>query len=535
MRRSGPLSPAAYAHYLRGRLAMETADYAGAALQFRAAVAAAPYEAEIRVALIEALVANKELAAAHEASVRAQKRFADYAGVWLASGRVYVAQRRLHDATRALERAIDNDELGEDAYLLLAEVWKKRGMPGNAARAYRRLLKQQPTSVRGNYRLGALLLKRRAYAAAEVPLRRALADKPDHVDAWIALVRAQRRRGRTASALRTVQRAFDRSGADATVADYLFRHLLATEPRSFAVRTIAAIDRDDLNPDTRVSLGYLLIHAGVARTALRLADAVVRQSARGSAAILRAAALRALQRSGEALKVLLAVSPDDPSYADARADAVEMLARQGATARAGTVADAALKLHPRHADLIASRALAFELGGNIKAARATFTTALAAQAKNADLRLAFAAFEDRQHRYRTAIRLAEPILDDDPQDTRVLNFIGYSLAERGVQLHRAERLLRKAMKLAPLDGYILDSYGWLLFRKRRLDAAERALSRAVRLAPAEPEILWHLAEIYLHHKQRRKALQLLSRAQALNPQGKVKQRIEARIRALGSD
>ena len=50
-----PLSPAAYAHYLRGRIAMFEGDYPHAVMQFRAATSAAPTEAPVYVALIEAL------------------------------------------------------------------------------------------------------------------------------------------------------------------------------------------------------------------------------------------------------------------------------------------------------------------------------------------------------------------------------------------------------------------------------------------------------------------------------------------------
>ncbi len=529
---NGPLSPAAYSHYLRGRLAAEARDYTTAALQFRAAIAAAPHQAQIRVALIEVLLRARDTRAAQDASQRAMKRFGESSAVWLAAGRVYERVANLREATRMIKRAIKLDQDNEPAYLLLAKVWRRRGRPKNTERAYRKLLAQNPASNDGNYQLGAHLLGRGDYDEAEPLLRRVIASKPDRLEAWVALARSQRARGRQGSARKTLQRAFDRSHGDPAVAEYLFRRLLDTEKRSFAVAMVRAIDRSDLNADTRIALGYLLIHGGKPRLAVSLANAVLQQSPNGEASILKASALTELERTQQALRVLMAVPKKDTNYAEARADAVELLARKGAYPRALMLARAALINHPKHADLIASRALTLELSGDIKTARQVFRTALAVQPKNTDLRLAFGSMEERLHRSRAAIRIVEPILDHEPNETRALNFIAYTLADRRLDLARAERLVRKAMRLAPLDGYVLDSYGWLLFRQRKLKAAQRVLARAVRLAPAEPEILWHLAELHLHRKHRRKALRLLVRAQKLRPQGRVKRRIEARIQAL---
>lgn len=531
---SGPLSAPAYAHYLRGRLAVEARDFPTAVLQFRAAQAAAPHQPQIRVALIEALLSARQHSAAREAGADARKRFPGSSVVWLASARASTVSNKLRDATRMLKRAIKLDDENEPAYLLLADVWRKRKRPENVERSYRRLLAQKPRSTEGNYRLASHLLERGKYALVEPLLRTVIADKPELLRAWVNLARSQRARGRTGSARKTLQRAFDRSNGDASVADDLLRQLLDKADRRFAVQMLHAIDRNDLNADTRISIGYLFIHAGEAGAAVRLAEEIMRQTTRGEVQILKATALISLKRSQEALRILLRIPTADTTFAEARADAVEVLARAGSFTRALAVVLAARKKKPKDVELLIAQALTLELSGDAKAARQLFTGALLAQPKNVTLRLAFGSMEERQKRPHVAVRLVAPILDDNPNDTQALNFIAYSLADRGIEFPRAERLLRKALRLAPMDGYILDSYGWLQFRRRKLGAAEKLLSRAVRLAPAEPEILWHLAELYLHRKQRRKALRLLTKAQKLRPEGRVKQRIEARIQALRS-
>ncbi len=131
--------------------------------------------------------------------------------------------------------------------------------------------------------------------------------------------------------------------------------------------------------------------------------------------------------------------------------------------------------------------------------------------------------------------MAQRILDRDPDHAGALNFIGFSLADRNRELARADRLLQRALELAPTDGFVLDSVGWLRFRQGRLPEAQDLLERAVRLAPTEPELLWHLGEVYLARRQPRRALTAYERARRLGPDEPVKRRIDARIHALRAE
>jgi len=57
------------------------------------------------------------------------------------------------------------------------------------------------------------------------------------------------------------------------------------------------------------------------------------------------------------------------------------------------------------------------------------------------------------------------VLEIDPDNAETLNFIGYSYAERGINLDEAESMLLRAIELKPGNGYFIDSLGWLYFKK----------------------------------------------------------------------
>lgn len=83
-----------------------------------------------------------------------------------------------------------------------------------------------------------------------------------------------------------------------------------------------------------------------------------------------------------------------------------------------------------------------------------------------------------------------------PKNPMILNFLAYSWADKGVNLDQALEFAKSAAALKPNDGYILDSYGWTLFRLGRYDEAVTWLESAVDRAPGDSTLLDHLGDAY---------------------------------------
>jgi tetratricopeptide (TPR) repeat protein len=83
-----------------------------------------------------------------------------------------------------------------------------------------------------------------------------------------------------------------------------------------------------------------------------------------------------------------------------------------------------------------------------------------------------------------------------PDESVVLNYLGYSWVDQGMHLKTAMDYIRKAVKLKPEDGYYVDSLGWAYFRLGNLPAAVEQLERAVELRPDDPIINEHLGDAY---------------------------------------
>lgn len=81
-----------------------------------------------------------------------------------------------------------------------------------------------------------------------------------------------------------------------------------------------------------------------------------------------------------------------------------------------------------------------------------------------------------------------------PDQPLVLNYLGYSWIDQGMNLQQGLALIDKAVQLRPDDGYIVDSLGWAYFKMGDYKEAVKYLERAVELRPDDPTLNDHLGD-----------------------------------------
>ena len=83
-----------------------------------------------------------------------------------------------------------------------------------------------------------------------------------------------------------------------------------------------------------------------------------------------------------------------------------------------------------------------------------------------------------------------------PDDPTIMNYLGYSWIDRGINLDEGLALIESALRLAPNNGAITDSLGWAHYKLGNYERAIFYLERAAELAPTISEILDHLGDAY---------------------------------------
>ncbi len=116
-----------------------------------------------------------------------------------------------------------------------------------------------------------------------------------------------------------------------------------------------------------------------------------------------------------------------------------------------------------------------------------------------------------------------------PEQPLVLNYLGYSWVEQGLNFEKARRMIERAVKLRPNDGYIVDSLGWVLYRTGRFQDAVPYLERAVELVPGDPVINDHLGDAYWRVGRRFEARFQWRRALSFRPEQALVPAIEKKL------
>jgi len=122
------------------------------------------------------------------------------------------------------------------------------------------------------------------------------------------------------------------------------------------------------------------------------------------------------------------------------------------------------------------------------------------------------AYLEREKRHAEADAELQRAIELTPDDAEALNYLGYSLADRAVELERALELVQRAVRLDPWNAAYLDSLGWTLFHLGRFEEARKPLEQAAREFPSDPVVLEHLGDLYNRLGERDRAREYWQRA-----------------------
>lgn len=86
------------------------------------------------------------------------------------------------------------------------------------------------------------------------------------------------------------------------------------------------------------------------------------------------------------------------------------------------------------------------------------------------------------------------IIQQDTNNASALNALGYTLANRTERYDEALELIRKALLIKPNDPAIMDSLGWVFFKRGDYNEALHNL-RAAMISMPDPEVAAHLGEV----------------------------------------
>jgi tetratricopeptide (TPR) repeat protein len=137
--------------------------------------------------------------------------------------------------------------------------------------------------------------------------------------------------------------------------------------------------------------------------------------------------------------------------------------------------------------------------------------------------------EERSKQWNKAEVDMRKALELQPEQPHVLNYLGYSWIDQGINLDEGMKMIRRAVDQRPDDGYIVDSLGWAFYRIGNFEDAVKNLERAIDLKPEDPTINDHLGDAYWRVGRTLEAKFQWAHARDLKPEAEELPKIEAKI------
>jgi putative PEP-CTERM system TPR-repeat lipoprotein len=380
------------------------------------------------------------------------------------------------------------------AQLTLGRALAKKGDNEGAIAALREATRINPGMAQAQVLLSSLYLAAGDRSQATTSANEARRAAPNVPDVRLALARSSLAEGKLGEAEAEIKTLLAAVPESASVHALQGRLLMQKrDPAGARAAFTRALDRDPLQREALEGLTVLDTSSGKSAEAAARAEALIAKYPKEtSLRFIAGAAYDAMGQRDKVEKAFLSVLEIDPSNMAAYEILGRIYASTGRTAEALKQFEAAAVRQP-----------------NQVGAATMVATLLSMQGKS----------DEAQKRY-------EAIVAANPRAAVAANNLAFMLAESGGNLDIALQHAQAAVAQLPQDGNVLDTLGWIYYKRNLPNLAIPFLERSVASNPRNAESQLHLGLSYAKAGQDERGRQALETALKLNP--KVAHADEAR-------
>jgi len=473
----------------------------------------------------------------------------------------YVKQGMVSEAVNQAKAAIELNEKSVDARMLLGGLYSSLRMFDEAMKQYEAVQKLNPMNFDAPMFVGALYAEQKKYSEAatrfeklaknpentnahigwyylgrvrlednkddvggraEFAFQQAVSLKPSFVDPLLSLGALYEATGRKEKALALYAGYQEKHGPNAVVAESLAQMYIDKEQFDKALEQFSvmeAADPDDLN--ARMKIAFILIQEKRYKDAIvKLEELLGKMPSADKVRFYLGAVYEEVKDYRSAAPHFLKIPAGSSFFAESRIHASYLYKILGESEKAVQVIEAAIGEMPDHAPFYSLYASHLDDRRELKKALSMLKDAVKRFPQNAQLHYFLGNMQDRTGDRKATIETMKAVLAIEEDHVQALNYLAYTYAEMGSNLDSAEKMARRALELKPEDGYVMDTLGWVLFKRGQFEDSVKVLEDAHRLQPDEAIIADHLGDAYYYFRMPERAKRLYERAAALAEEDK---------------
>lgn len=450
-------------------------------------------------------------------------------------GGLYAGLKMFEPARQQFDAILKLEPGHPEAAIYLGALLAEERKYSESIRYFESLVKNKrfKDTERAHYYLGRIWSERGQgyFKEAEKAFGNALKLKPSYTEAALALgmlYRAQSKERDMEKLFRSYQEKF---GPEREMARQLSQYYLEKEDYEKALvqlETLDGFERDNLNIKIQIAL-ILIEQKKYESAAGRLEEVLMQAPESDKVRYYLGAVYEEMNKSDLAIAHYKEIPPASSYFAQAVIHSAHILKNTGNMEKAVNLVEKALEKEKEIPQLYAFYATLLDEQKSFRKALQMLDKAVDRFPTNTQLRFFLGTMHDRMGNSQQTVASMSKVLELDKEHVQAMNYLAYTYAELDKNLDEASELAHRALKLQPNDGYILDTVGWVYFKKGQTERAIKYLEAAFRAKSDEAIIAEHLGDAYLRHQMWQKAQKMYQEAAKLESDQNRAQRIHDKI------
>ncbi|MEK6772572.1 MAG: tetratricopeptide repeat protein [Bdellovibrionota bacterium] len=426
-----------------------------------------------------------------------------------------------------------------EATLYLAAVYSEIKQQDKAIKLFEALLKnpEYPTPHLLHYYMGRVRLEQKEpkyEKIAEAEFKKTLQIKPDFVDGILTLGNFYSRKKRENEAIKLYDQFQKDRGPNTRVAEVLSQIYIEKEMFDEAYQQFEILEANsDDSLSVKLKMALILIEKKIYDKATqKLEEILLEAPDSDKVRFYLGAVYEETKKDEKAIVQFKKIPPSSSFYSEATIHAAYLMKALNQVDNAIETIEAGIKNKKDVPQMYAMYASLLDDKGDYKKAAQILEKALEQFPEHAQLRFYYGTIQDRLGQKENVITQMKKVIELDPNHVQGLNYLAFTWAEMEQNLPEAEKLARRAADLEPQDGYILDSLGWILYKKGNTQESIKYLEAAVKHQPTVAIIAEHLGDAYMKLTLIDKASRMYQKALDLETDSKKIAELKQKILAL---
>jgi len=360
---------------------------------------------------------------------------------------------------------------------------------------------KNPKKYKADYYIGRIRSEQKdpkQWKLAEKAYIKGISAKPDDEDLVLALARLYDKMHKPKQAMKILLSYQDRFGPKKEVARTLSVKLLEKEKYDEALQQLEILEGfegDDLNVKVKISL--ILIEQKKYDQAIDKLEEIIRMAPESDKIrFYLGAVYEEVKKPELAISHFTKISPSSSYYPEAVIHAAYMYKTLGDIKGAEETVQHGIQAKDDIPQFYAFYASLLDEQKQYKTAINMLEKATKKFPSRPQLEFFLGSMYDRVGKSGKTIEIMKHVLELDANHVQALNYLAYTYADKGINLDAAESLASKAIGLSPNDGYIMDTFGWVLYKQGKYAESIKYLEAAHKNVQSESIISEHLGDAY---------------------------------------